>query len=90
MNHRINSSFNKAFGVHLRSLRESKGFGKREFALDADMEYSQLSKIERGQANVTLGTILLLSEALGISPHELFTFSFKIKKSAGKSSTIRK
>jgi transcriptional regulator with XRE-family HTH domain len=48
----------------------------REFALDADMEYGTLSKIERGVTNPTISTVLYLAEALGISHSELFDFKF--------------
>jgi transcriptional regulator with XRE-family HTH domain len=48
----------------------------REFALHADMEYSQLSKIERGVTNPTISTVLALAEALGVAHHELFNFRF--------------
>ncbi|RYF87475.1 MAG: XRE family transcriptional regulator [Chitinophagaceae bacterium] len=46
----------------------------REFALNADMEYSQLSKIERGVTNPTIGTVYELAKALGVSPRDLFDF----------------
>jgi transcriptional regulator with XRE-family HTH domain len=48
----------------------------RQFALMADMEYSQLSKIERGVTNPTLITVINLAEALEISHSKLFEFSF--------------
>jgi len=69
--------FTKAFGKNLRRIRTEKGFGMREFALNADMEYSQLSKIERGVTNPTIGTVYELAKALGVSPRELFDFSFE-------------
>lgn len=54
----------------------------REFALHADMEYSQLSKIERGVANPTISTVLALAEALGLSHSELFNFKFTLKQNS--------
>lgn len=51
----------------------------RKFAIHADMEYSQLSKIERGVTNPTLSTVIALSEALNISHTELFNFKFPTK-----------
>jgi transcriptional regulator with XRE-family HTH domain len=76
VNYKRNTEYCKAFGKHLRKLREGKGIGMREFALIADMEYSQLSKIERGVTNPTLSTIFALSQALGVSHTELFAFIF--------------
>jgi transcriptional regulator with XRE-family HTH domain len=76
VNYKYNEDYCKAFGVHLRKLRESKGFGMREFALIADIEYSQLSKIERGVTNPTISTVISLAEALELSHSELFDFKF--------------
>jgi transcriptional regulator with XRE-family HTH domain len=50
----------------------------REFALQADMEYSQLSKIERGVINTTISSAYNIAEALEVSVKELF--DFKISK----------
>jgi len=46
----------------------------RNLALQADMEYSQLSKIERGVINTTISTVYALSEALDIPMKEFFDF----------------
>jgi len=75
--HKNNPDYCKAFGAHFRKLREAKGFGMREFALMADMEYGTLSKIERGVTNPTISTALHLAEALGIPHNELFDFKFQ-------------
>ena len=74
-----NPEFQKAFGKHFRSLREKKGIGMRKFALQADIEYSQLSKIERGVSSPTITTIYGLAEALGVPHQELFNFKFSLK-----------
>lgn len=76
MNNKHQKDFCKSFGSQLRKLRLSKGYGLREFALFADMEYSQLSKIERGVTNPTLNTVLNLAIALDIEHTELFNFKF--------------
>jgi transcriptional regulator with XRE-family HTH domain len=71
--------FCKAFGKQVRKLREQKGLGMRQFALQADMEYSQLSKIERGVTNPTISTVYALAESLEVSHQELFDFKFPSK-----------
>ncbi|MGB8192764.1 MAG: helix-turn-helix transcriptional regulator [Chitinophagaceae bacterium] len=76
--------FCKAFGRHFRKLREEKGYGMREFAKMAEIEYSQLSKIERGVTNPTISTVLVLANALGASHHELFNFKFPARQSKEK------
>ena len=80
MNYKYNKEYCEAFGVHLRKLRETKGFGMRQFALIADMEYSQLSKIERGTTNPTISTILALAIALEVTPTTLFDFKFSLEE----------
>lgn len=84
MNHKKSTEYCKAFGLHLRKLRLDRNLGMREFALIADMEYSQLSKIERGVTNPTLTTVLSLAEALGVLHTELFDFKFPQKLKKGK------
>jgi transcriptional regulator with XRE-family HTH domain len=76
VNYKHNEAYCKAFGAHLRRLREEKGLGMRQFALQAEMEYSQLSKIERGVINTTISTAYALAEALGIPHTKLFDFEF--------------
>jgi len=46
----------------------------RKLAAEADMEYSQLSKIERGVINTTISTVHSISIALNIPEKEFFDF----------------
>lgn len=71
-----NIEFCKAFGENLRKLRKKKGFTMMELAFEADIEYSQVAKIERGMSNTTISTVYLLANALEIKPIELFRFGF--------------
>jgi predicted transcriptional regulator len=80
VNYNFSSEYCKAFGQHLRRLRLDQKLGMRQFALMADMEYSHLSKIERGVTNPTISTVLLLAETLGVPPSELLNFKFQSKK----------
>lgn len=52
-----------------------------QLAFEADIEYSQIAKIERGISNATVSTIYLISAALGVKPTELFDFHFPPKAS---------
>lgn len=74
MNYKHNDAYCKAFGSQLRKLRLTKGISMRKLALQADMEYSQLSKIERGVINTTISTVYVLSEALDIPTKDFFDF----------------
>jgi len=74
VNYKHNEAYCKSFGNQLRKLRQTKGISMRNLALQADMEYSQLSKIERGVINTTISTVYALSEALDIPMKEFFDF----------------
>ncbi len=69
----------KNFGNRLRELRKHRGFTIEELAGRADLEYSQVSRIERGKINTGLSQIILLAEALGIHPKELMDFDMNEK-----------
>lgn len=45
-----------------------------ELAYEADIEYSQIAKIERGISNTTISTVKILAKALEVHPKELFEF----------------
>jgi transcriptional regulator with XRE-family HTH domain len=70
----------KEFGEHFRRIRKSKHFSQKDLAFEADIEVSQISRIENGIINTTVTTILLLAEALDIPPAKLFDY----KQSKGK------
>ena len=67
-------AFLQKFGMHLRQLREAQGLSLRELSYLCDIDNSKISRMEQGKTNVTLRTVLQLSEALEISPMELLNF----------------
>ena len=81
MNNKRNEAYLKAFGEHLRKLRKKQGMTMIELAFEADVEYSQIAKIERGLLNTTISTILVLSQALKVKPADLLQFNFSPKAS---------
>jgi DNA-binding XRE family transcriptional regulator len=62
----------KLFGKKLRIIRKSNKLSLEKLSNMADMELSQLHRIEAGKTNPKLSTIFILAKALGISPKELF------------------
>lgn len=54
----------KAFGKRVRDLRISQGLSQEELANLADIPLSQVGRIERGENNPTLSSIVVLSIAL--------------------------
>jgi transcriptional regulator with XRE-family HTH domain len=80
VNYKFNQDFCVALGIQLRAVRQKQGLSMRELALQADMEYSQLSKIERGVINTTVSSLQSLAEALNVPVKEFFDFKFPTRK----------
>lgn len=80
MNKTRDIEYCKAFGENLRKIRTKKGLTMMELAFEADIEYSQIAKIERGLSNPTISTTYILAKALDLKPVELFRFDVIISK----------
>ncbi len=64
----------KRFGKHLQSIRKEKKLSLRKLADIADVDFSQIHRIEKGETNPSLTMILALAEALNIGADELVLF----------------
>lgn len=62
------------FAKQLTSQREKQGISIRELASRADLEYSQVQRIEKGKVNFSYSTLVALAEGLGIPVSELVDF----------------
>lgn len=58
-------------GDRVRLLRMGKGLTLRQFAQQAGFNPNVLSRIERGEHNMTLVTLFRLSRSLGVAPEKL-------------------
>jgi transcriptional regulator with XRE-family HTH domain len=65
------------FGVHVRQLREKKNMSQQDLANDCSMSKRQIGRIERGEINTSLGTIINIANALEIEPKDLLNFTIK-------------
>ena len=70
----INKEFIIQFGVNLRKIRESKNISMHTLAYTTNIEYSQISRIERGIINTSIGVAYEIAQALEIDIKELFDF----------------
>jgi transcriptional regulator with XRE-family HTH domain len=61
----------KDFGNKLKKIRLSRKWSIRKLALEADMDWSGIHRIEKGESNPTLTTIVTLAAALHIDPRDL-------------------
>lgn len=59
------------FGNRLKEIRIVKGLTLQELAFEAEMEISQVHRVEKGKINPTLTTLVALSKGLGITLAEL-------------------
>lgn len=62
------------FGKQLKKLREEKGFSQAQLAFEANIEISQISRIERGLINTSIANVKLISKVLDVEIKELFDF----------------
>jgi len=72
----INKDIEKKFGAKLAYIRKSKKFSQIKLAEIVNMNFNYIGQIERGEANVTIKTMKLLANALGVELRELFDFKF--------------
>jgi len=80
INEDIKNSFLLLFGKNLETYRKKNKLSYRELAQNCDLDHSYISKIEKGEVNVTLETLLELMKGLNISAKDLFDFDFDINK----------
>lgn len=62
----------KLIGENITRIRKSKNLSTNAFASLCEMEKSNLIPIEKGRINVTVSTLLKISNALDINITELF------------------
>jgi transcriptional regulator with XRE-family HTH domain len=61
----------KRIGLKIRELRKGKKISLLEFSDKLEIEYNNLIRIEKGRTNMTIGTLLKISEILEVSLSEL-------------------
>jgi transcriptional regulator with XRE-family HTH domain len=68
------TALKKKFGKNLRAVRESKNMSLLDVSYNCGLDYSTISKIERGLVNPTFKTIVELGKGLEVHPTELLSF----------------
>jgi transcriptional regulator with XRE-family HTH domain len=61
----------KKFGATILRLRKNKRLTLRQVASACQLDNSKIAKIEDGQFNVALSTIVELARGLGVNPSSL-------------------
>ena len=62
----------KALGARIRELRLKRGWSQEAFADHCGIHRSHMGEIERGETNLTLSTLLVISHKLEITISALF------------------
>jgi transcriptional regulator with XRE-family HTH domain len=62
----------KVFSARVKLLRKTKGITQADLAGLMDVDIKTVKRLESGDYNPTLLTILSLANALGMNPKELF------------------
>ena len=66
----------QAFGMHLRQLREARGFSQQALADHADIAKATIQRIEKAQYSATLDVLLSLAQVLRVSLPEMMQFTW--------------
>ncbi len=69
--------FLELFGNQIQKLRKERDLSLRQLAQLCDIDYIDISKIEKGQRNIQIFTILELTKGLDIHPKDLFDFDIE-------------
>jgi len=66
------------FGENVQKQRIKLNLSYRQLAQKCDIDFSAISKIEKGQKSLEFKTIIELAVGLEIHPRELFDFNFPL------------
>lgn len=70
----------KTFGENLKKIRKKKSLSLRVLSASCSIDYSDISKIEKGKVNITILTLTELAMGLDIHPKKLLDFEFDFEE----------
>ena len=76
------------FGNRVRALRKAHGLSQEKLAGKADLHYTYIGAVERGERNLSLNAIKKIAQGLQVNISELFVFA-TFKKTADESELIK-
>jgi transcriptional regulator with XRE-family HTH domain len=71
-----------AVGAQIRLLRKARKLSQEQLAERADLHYTLIGSVERGERNVTLENLAKIAKGLGVPVRELFPVESKNDDSA--------
>lgn len=72
------AAFLKAFGEHVRQIREAKQLSLQDVADNCELIRETVHKIETGQRNFGIYTVVQLAKGLQVSIKDLFNFKYNV------------
>ncbi|GHU79782.1 hypothetical protein FACS1894145_4670 [Bacteroidia bacterium] len=63
-------------GMKIKELREDKNISQQDLAAACNFEKSNMSRIEAGRTNLTIGTLLKISEALKVRLNDMIDIDY--------------
>ena len=60
-----------AVGSRIRAVRESKQISTEQLAVDCEVDYSQINRMELGKVNFSISYLFRIAKALDVDPSEL-------------------
>lgn len=78
-----------ALGARVRELRKEKGLKQSVLAEQVQIETSNISHIERGVSKVSLGTLVRIALALGVTVDDLLCYDFPYERTAYENDVTR-
>lgn len=67
------------FGENVRKLRQARSLSLRNLAAMCNIDHGAIARIEKGEKNITILTILELAKGLDIHPKKLFDLDFRLE-----------
>lgn len=68
------------FGEKVKKERESRGLTLDDLEFHSSIDSSDINKIELGQRNITLKSLLRISHGLKVHPKELLDIEFMVSE----------
>ncbi len=68
------ANLRKLFGQRVREFRKAQKLSQEKLAEKADLHYTYLGAVERGEANLCFDNLVKIANALRVPPKDLFNF----------------
>ena len=64
----------KKLGKKIRLLRKEQNISQSQLSFESNIRINQIGRIERGEINTSISTIIAIAEALNVKVKDLFDF----------------